>query len=228
LLQWHSANRPYLGTGNGTFAESQSPDSRQSDHTLPRARQQELSAKTIFVFLEIICQGGLSAKTGFCFFGNYLPRGGLSVNTFSVFSKILCRVGLSVKAVFVFFLKILCRGGLSAKAPSKMPGAPSSSFTSPRGELTLGKFFAECGRVCSRQRRLCQIELSREVFAESGSRQSLCRESDWLCRAFLALGKEGESGDRMPSVPQMCRERRLGLSAGGKNGREEEQGARLG
>jgi hypothetical protein len=59
----------------------------------------------------------------------------------------------------------------------------------PNAEMTLGKGFAECPTLGTRQRNLCRLILCRVVFAECGTRQRLCRVRKCLCRVLPALGK---------------------------------------
>jgi hypothetical protein len=59
--------------------------------------------------------------------------------------------------------------------------------------LALGKAFAECLIKGTRQRHLCRPKFYRGLFAECGTRQSLYRVQNSLCRVPPALSKEPDS-----------------------------------
>ena len=57
--------------------------------------------------------------------------------------------------------------------------------------------FAECPINGTRQSWLCRYYLWRVLFAECGTRRTICRVFYVVCRVFRALGKLRESGDAL-------------------------------
>ena len=73
------------------------------------------------------------------------------------------------------------------------PAAMKSLYFAERHCLALGKLFAECPMVGSRQISVRLRCVGRLAFAENNSWQRLCRGVLALCRMFLALGVCGDS-----------------------------------
>ena len=114
--------------------------------------------KNIFFFAE--CRVRKTLGKGFFKIFFSLPSAGLGRHSAKDFSK---KKGKALPSAFL------------TRHSTKTPSTADGQFSLPSAVLALSKAFAECPTNGTRQRTLRRMRLCRLLFAECGTRQSLCR-----------------------------------------------------